>query len=74
VSKLPALLERIKGSHVLLAGDTEGLAQRGIVINFYIEKSKVRFEINVDTATRMGLKISSKLLRLAKIVSDQDKA
>jgi len=74
VDNVPALLERIEGSHVLLAGDTEGLAQRGIVINFFIEKSKVRFEINVDAATRMGLKISSKLLRLAKIVSDKNEA
>lgn len=69
---LPALLKRLEGSHVLLAGDTEGLVQRGIVLNFFIEKSKVRFEINVDAATRMALKISSKLLRLAKIVSNEE--
>lgn len=74
VDKLPALLERVKGSHVLLAGDSEGLAEQGVVINFFIEKSKVRFEINVDAATRMELKISSKLLRLAKIISDKDEA
>ncbi len=33
-----------------------------------IRKNKVRFEINADAAKQAGLKISSKLLRLAKIV------
>jgi hypothetical protein len=72
--QLPALLKRVEGWHVLLIGDTQGLAQEGVAINFCIEKSKVRFEINLDAAVRMGLKISSKLLRLAKIVTDKNEA
>lgn len=46
-------------------------AARGGVIQFALEERQVRFEINVDAASRMGLKISSRLLVLARIVKDQ---
>jgi hypothetical protein len=67
---LPQILEMLKDSKILTIGDTKGFAQRGVIINFYIEENKVRFEINVDAAKRAKLKVSSKLLRLAKIVHD----
>ena len=35
---------------------------------FVIEQNKVRFEINDEVARRAGLRISSKLMRLAKVV------
>ncbi len=56
---------------VLTAGETQGFARQGGVINFFItEENKIRFEINIAAARRAGLKISSKLLKLAEIVSD----
>ncbi len=55
----------------MTVGETEGFAQAGGVINFTVEESKVRFEINVTTAERAHLKISSKLLALAKVVKDE---
>jgi len=42
-----------------------------VAINFYQEQNKVRFEINPAAARRAGLKISSQLLRLARIVAEQ---
>jgi len=36
--------------------------------NFYLEEGKVRFEIKDCAARRENLKVSSKLLRLARIV------
>lgn len=69
---LPSVLERSKRSGVLTVGETEGFAQRGGMINFVIEQEKVHFEVNVEAAERAGLKISSKLLSLAKIVREQD--
>ena len=56
------------GTSVLTVGDEEGFARRGGVINFLFENDRVRFEINVDAATRARLKISAKLLALAKLV------
>jgi hypothetical protein len=36
------------------------------MINFVVENSRIRFEINDAAARRAGLKISSKLLALAR--------
>lgn len=58
----------LKGSSTLTIGETKGFADLGGVINLTIERNKLRFEINLDAATETRLKISSKLLELAKIV------
>lgn len=64
--RVPQILAAVKGSPVLTVGDTKGFADEGVIINFVLEGSKVRFEVNTDSAERAGLKISSKLLQLAK--------
>jgi len=65
-------LERIvvlaHGAGILTFGDTEGFAQRGVMVNFLEEDGRVRFEIHLEAARRSGLKISSRLLSLARIV------
>jgi hypothetical protein len=38
------------------------------MINFFMSGNKVSFEINVDAVDHSGLKMSSQLLKLAKIV------
>ena len=53
---------------VLTVGDMPDFARRGGIINFYLEGQKVRFEINRAAAQRSGLKLSSQLLGLARIV------
>lgn len=63
------ILDDIKGSHVLTMGDSEGYAEEGVMVNFYLEQDKVRFEINRDAAARADFKISSQLLKLARIVA-----
>jgi hypothetical protein len=62
------VLTKLQNKGVLLVGEEAGLVQQGAVVNFYIENNKVRFEINVGTARQHQLKVSSKLLSLAKIV------
>jgi hypothetical protein len=71
---LTSVLEGLKGGGVLTVGETEGFAALGGVINFTMEDDKVHFEINLDAAGRAGLKISSKLLLLARIVKEQGQA
>jgi hypothetical protein len=63
-----SILAGLKDASVLTVGETEGFAARGGIINFYIEGNRVRFEINPDAAHRSGLKISSQLLQLGKLV------
>lgn len=62
------ILEAVKGAPVLTVADTERFAHRGGMLNFYLEQNRVRFEVNVTAAEQARLKISSKLLRLARIV------
>ncbi len=62
------ILDSLKGSPVLTISDTEGYGELGVIVNFYLEDGKVRFEINPEAAKRAGLKMSSQLLKLARIV------
>ena len=68
-------LERIaaisRGNGMLTIGDTQGFAQRGAMVNFFLESGKIRFEINLEASQRTGLKISSQLLKLARIVREE---
>lgn len=67
-ARLPELLGKLKDSRVLTVSEIDGFAQQGGIINFISEHNKVRFEINPDAARRLGLNISSELLKLAKLV------
>jgi hypothetical protein len=62
------ILASIKGLNILTVGDIEGFAQKGVILNFYIENNRVRFEINLNSLKRSGLRISSKVMHLAKII------
>lgn len=62
------ILRSVREANVLTVADTAEMARQGAVIGFYIEQKKVRFAINIEAARRAGLRISAKLLKLAKIV------
>jgi hypothetical protein len=66
--RVAQLLDQLKDSRILTVSEIDGFAQRGGIINFISERNKVRFEINPDAARRLGLTISSELLKLAKVV------
>ena len=56
------------GHPVLTVGETDHFAAGGGVIGFCLEENKIRFEINLEAAGKAKLKISAKLLTLAKTV------
>ncbi|MFY9821967.1 MAG: YfiR family protein [Thermoanaerobaculia bacterium] len=66
--RLPQVLAGLHGAPVLTVGDTPGFIDQGGMINFILEGSKVRFDVNQEAAERAGIKISSRLLALAKHV------
>jgi hypothetical protein len=72
-NRLRAILDSLRRESALTVGETEGFAKLGGMINFTLEENRVHFEINVDAADHARLKISSKLLNLAKIVRDGGK-
>jgi hypothetical protein len=54
---------------ILTVGETNDFAKQGGMIGFCMDdNNKVRFDINLDAASRAKLKISSRLLLLAKTV------
>jgi hypothetical protein len=62
------IIGRLRGLPVLTVGEVQGFAAQGGCVNFYIESNKIRFEINLEAARQQQLRISAKLLALAKIV------
>jgi hypothetical protein len=65
------ILTRLNGSSVLTVGEMSQFAVQGGVIQFTLEDKQVHFQINLGAASRMELKISSRLLVLARIVKEQ---
>jgi len=65
---LKEIINDLKDRSVLTVADTTEFLQSGGIINFVMEKQKVRFEISASAAKRSKLKIRSQLLRLAKKV------
>lgn len=51
---------------ILTVGESEDFLDRGGMVRFVLEDGRIRFEINHDAAARMHLRISSRLLRLAR--------
>lgn len=66
--RTPTLLAQLGDAPVVTVGESDDFLDRGGVIRFCLENRKVRFEVNLDAATRARLKISSRLLMLAKNV------
>jgi hypothetical protein len=61
----------IRALPILTVGEDDATSESSGIINFVIEERKVRFDINLDAAERAGIKISSKLLKLAKRVHER---
>jgi YfiR/HmsC-like len=67
-ARLGRLLLDLKNGPILTVGESDDFAQQGGMIGFLLVDNKVRFEINLEAAERAKLKISSRLLLLAKSV------
>jgi hypothetical protein len=65
----PAALASLRENSVLTVGESEHFVQDGGMIGFLLEDNKIRFEINLEAAEHAGLKMSSRLLALAKTVT-----
>jgi hypothetical protein len=63
------ILASLQGSSALTVSDIDGFAEAGGVMQFVIEDSKVRFVVNLAAAEKSRLRISSKLLALARVVN-----
>lgn len=66
--ELGRIVEGAKGRKLVTVSEVKGFIEKGGIINFVIENRKIRFEINQKQAEAEGIKISSKLLKLASAV------
>ena len=67
-SRTAELLAAVRGFPVLTVGETEAFAARGGMVTFVKDGDRVRFDINASEGERVGLGVSSRLLRLARHV------
>ena len=65
---LKQILSGLRGRSVLTVGDSPGFVDAGGMIELLVEDERMRFEVNLHAANEARLKISAKLLSLAKAV------
>lgn len=65
---LPGILSALAGASVLTVSDADAFAERGGVIQLFLEDGRMRFAINVQAAKAARLALSAQLLSLARIV------
>ncbi len=63
--RLKEILASLSGASVLTVSDLPQFTRRGGMVQFVLEGSKVRFEVNSAIAERAGLTLSSELLKVA---------
>jgi len=62
------IISKVEKKPVLTIGETKGFTKLGGMINFFSKDGRLQFEINTSATKNKGLKISSRLLKLAVIV------
>lgn len=61
-------LKALANRSILSVGDSDNFTRSGGIIRFFLEKGRMRLEINKTAAKTANLNISSKLLRVAKTI------
>jgi hypothetical protein len=67
-SNVRNLLSSLKNHNILTVSDMERFAFQGGMLGLVNVDEKINFEVNIDTVSHSKLKVSSQLLKLAKIV------
>jgi YfiR/HmsC-like len=68
-SEAARILRHFRDQPVLTVGEMPGFGEMGGIVNFFVTgDGRVRFEINVHQSEAGGLRISSQVLKLARIV------
>jgi hypothetical protein len=60
-----AALARV-ATRALIVGESPRFLEQGGMINFVVEEGRVRFDVNAASATARGLRLSSRLMSLAR--------
>ncbi len=60
----------LKGATVFTVSDRERFANEGGMVELFLENGRMRFAVNVDALQRAHVRLSSRVLGLARIVRD----
>lgn len=66
--RLPQVLKQVAPTGVLTVSDIARFSSRGGVVGFVMEDGRVKIEVNLRAARQSSLKISAKLLEVAKVI------
>ena len=72
-SNIPARIFALRHAPVLTVGESEDFLGQGGIIRLFVEDQKIRFDINQRAAETANLKISSRLLLLARAVVESER-
>ena len=72
--RLKEILREARHLNTLTVSDIPRFAQRGGMIEFVTQESRVRFEVNVEPIEKAGLTVSSELLKVAIKVMGSERA
>jgi len=67
-NKIEQILSELSEKKILTVSDIDQFAIKGGCISLHVFKGKVRFNVNKKAAENADLKVSAKLLELAKVV------
>lgn len=70
MGRATVVMGSLQALSILTVSDDPGFAHSNGIIEFVVESGRVQFAINTDAADRAGLRLSSRLLGLARIVRD----
>ncbi len=68
------VLDPVRGQTVLTVGETPGFLDAGGILSFSGQQGTIQFDVNLEAANKAHLKISSRLLALARHVLNQTEA
>ena len=64
-NRLKEILAALSKTSVLTVSDIPRFMERGGMVEFVVDSNRVRFQVNLTTAERAGLTLSSQLLKVA---------
>lgn len=69
--RLGEITAALKGHPVLTVGDTQAMAEHGVMVTFVIADGKIKLVVNKRAVEEAGLRANAKLLQIAMKVVDR---
>jgi len=66
-SQIQAIRHQVAKENMLTIGETLDFIRQGGMVQVFFDNQKIRYAVNIDIVNQTNLKVSSKLLRSAKI-------